>query len=73
MIAFALQTVALLIVAFVGGCFLGSLARGLHARRSVPVPAQSGELPAASRPARPRTGKHTRSAGTPKPEGLAVG
>ena len=66
MIAFALQTVALLIVAFVGGCFLGSLARGLHARRSVPVPAQSGQLPAASRPTRPRTGKRTRSADTPR-------
>ena len=44
MIAFALQTVALLIVAFVGGCFLGSLARGLHARRSVPVPAPAGAM-----------------------------
>ena len=67
MTAFALQTVALLIVAFVGGCFLGCWARGLHARGSVPVPAEAGEVPATNRPAQRRSGKRARSAGVRTP------
>lgn len=70
MTVFALQTIALLIVAFLAGCAIGCWARSLHGRRAAALAAVPGEPAAEKAPEpavqKPAVQKPARKTSTPR-------